>query len=124
MSIQYDQGSSSTNSLGRIGFITTTAAVFAVSGFTAMPQGYHALNEQTSPKVGQHSSIGIVPFFDWEARLRGTESSGHGGEDLYISDSSNFAQLYAFALKLLGDQTDIPPEFNKVFKESFWDILA
>ena len=37
---------------------------------------------------------------------------------------TNFAQLDAFAISLLSDQTDIPEEFNKLFKKSFWDILA
>ncbi len=124
MNIQYGQANSSTNSMGKVSFITCTAAAFAFAGFTSMPQGYHALTDIPSTSAGEVNPVGLVPFYEWEARLKGSESSGDGGENLYVGDSTNFAQIYAFALSLLGNQTDIPSEFNEVFQESFWDILA
>lgn len=122
MNIQIETNSS-TNSLGKTGFMTTTAAVFAWSGFTSIPQGYHTLNEIT-PESQLVASADLKPTYQWEALLHGSESSGSGGQNLYISDSSNFSQLYSFALSLLQEQTDMPFEFHKVFKENFWDILA
>lgn len=63
-------------------------------------------------------------LYPWEALLRGTESSGNGGEDLYISDTSDFQHIYNFAYSLLSEQSEISAEFDKVFSDSFWDILA
>lgn len=123
MKIQYGFSDSSTSSTGKIGFLTLTVASFAFSGFTGIHQGYHALDENINlPAVS--SQDGALPMYPWEALLRGTDSSGNGGEDLYISDASNFQHIFAFVHQLLGEQSEISTEFDKVFADSFWDILA
>lgn len=124
MNIQYGQPNESTNSIGKVSFITSTVAAFALSGFTPVTQDYNFGAAASSALVGDVNPVGLRSMYDWEARLKGTESSGSCGDELYFSDASNFSQLYAFALNFLAAQTDISSEFDKVFQESFWDILA
>lgn len=120
MTIQYGTPNSSTSSIGKVTFLTATAVAFALGGSTAINQGFHALDASGAPQAETLESL--ILLHNWEARLRGSDSSG--GENLYLSDSANFSQLYAFASSLHSDQADVPEEFNKLFKKTFWDILA
>lgn len=123
MGIHYTSSENSTNLSGKIGFLTLTVATFAFSGFTEIQQGFHALDENmNSPSLT--SSDAPISIYSWEALLKGSDSSGNGGEDLYIGDSSDFNHIYSFAYNLLTEQSEISAEFDKVFADNFWDILA
>jgi len=41
-----------------------------------------------------------------------------------IDSSQQMLILNNFAKKLFSETTEVPPEFNKVFMENYWDLLA
>jgi hypothetical protein len=120
--LKYNSPEISTNSPGKIDFYAFTVPSFAFSGFTDVQQGYRLLDSEVraaSDGIGYSWS-----GYTWEAALSGVDSSGGSRSDLFIRDSIHFFNIHRFSSQLKVDQMSIPTEFEKVFSESFWDILA
>ncbi len=45
-------------------------------------------------------------------------------KDYFQNDIDKFSNLYSFSKNLIKEQTSVPPEFEEIFKENFWDLLA
>lgn len=47
-----------------------------------------------------------------------------GDSGFSLSSKTMYNDVLLFAGSLLSEQKDTPPEFNKIFLDNFWDLLA
>ena len=73
------------------------------------------------PAMPQNISLDIIKG------LRGSMDRGYditGNTEFLSKDLENYIMIDKFASKLVKEQEPVPEEFEKIFQEKFWDILA
>ncbi|MGK5086326.1 hypothetical protein WDW86_02110 [Bdellovibrionota bacterium FG-2] len=120
MTVQYGDKTSGTNGIGMVVLTTTTVALALATVSAYRPASLLIGVEKSSIKPVAGFSHHQVR--EWEASLMGAQSTG--GEDVLQRDAADYYRVSHFAQRFISEQSDVPPEFEKTFRENFWDILA
>lgn len=76
------------------------------------------------PELRSKSGIEYQSFDErkWEESLKGIQNTGSRN---VISRNDEIANnIIRFSRNFISSQREVPEEFEKVFKDSFWDLLA
>jgi len=107
MNIQYEESVNS-SSIGKVKNLLMFAALAAAT---------YSFNAK-STSTFEHPQL----FNERAVAINYTESTG--SNEPFQKDLGLYYKLQSFAKSFLSELVDVPPEFDELFKENFWDILA
>lgn len=115
---KYIPSAGSTSSTGSIVLV----ALLAASPNVGMLDIYRNAGHNYVPSQRTTGITGVKDGSQWESVLH--DYADNSAKSAYHPDARKYEIISGFANRLLEDIHAVPEEFDKIFEEHFWDILA